>query len=450
MEADVPRTVGLYTLHGAIASGGVASVHLGRLHGAGRFARIVAIKRLLPVAANDPDIVSMLVDEGRLAARIKHPNVVSTLDVVVEGSEVALVMDYVDGESLASLARRMRDARRPIPIAIASAIVADTLRGLHAAHEAAAEDGTPLRMVHRDVSPQNVLVGVDGVARVVDFGVAKAVGRMRTTTDGSVRGKLGYMAPEQLAGDVVTPAADIYAAGVVLWELLTGERLFGGEVPERVIEKVMLGVVVPPSAKRADVPPTLDDVVRAAVEYEPSRRFRSARDMAVALEASVPPAGRVVIGDWVREVAPDVLAERASRVVAIERADAPRSAPPPPAPKSKGGQKRASVLAGGALVVVGVSVAFAAALARPVARARETPESLAAAPEPVGVVPAEDPRSVPTTPERSATPIASAAVRHAGAGPRRAAAGTAAPANGCDVPFRIDADGRRIYKRQCL
>src|SRR5262245_51026591 len=169
--------IGRYALHGELASGGMATVHLGRLLGPVGFSRTVAIKRLHAQYAQDPEFVSMFLDEARLAARIRHPNVVPTLDVVATSGELFLVMEYVPGESLSRLARAARDRMERMPPRIVSAIMSGVLHGLHAAHEAKSERGEPLGIVHRDVSPQNVLVGTDGVARVLDFGVAKAAGR---------------------------------------------------------------------------------------------------------------------------------------------------------------------------------------------------------------------------------------------------------------------------------
>src|SRR5262249_31938202 len=162
---------------------GMAAVYLARMRGALGFARTVAIKRLHANIARDPEFVAMLLDEARLAARIQHPNVVSTLDVVSDGDELFLVMDYVSGEPLSQLVAGARP-----PLGVASAIAFDMLNGLHAAHEAISERGEPLGIVHRDVSPQNLLVGVDGVARVADLGVAKAAARLTTTRDGRVKG----------------------------------------------------------------------------------------------------------------------------------------------------------------------------------------------------------------------------------------------------------------------
>ncbi|MCW5837256.1 MAG: serine/threonine protein kinase, partial [Labilithrix sp.] len=226
--------VGRYALGAPIARGGMATLHLGRLVGSAGFARTVAIKRLHRHLCADPSFLDAFADEARLAARIRHPNVVPTLDVVsTEASaaapgELLLVMEYVDGESLSALARQ---AKAPLPPPIVVAIVSEMLHGLHSAHEARSEDGQPLGIVHRDVSPQNVLVGADGVARLVDFGIARATGVRRgsSTGEGDLKGKLAYMAPEQIRREPVTRKTDIFAAGIVLWELLTGRRLFSSD-----------------------------------------------------------------------------------------------------------------------------------------------------------------------------------------------------------------------------
>ena len=173
------RTVGRYTVFGEIASGGMASVHLGRLQGTGGFARTVAIKRLHPALAKDSQLVTMLLDEARTSARIQHPNVVSTLDVIEDQDEVLLVLEYVHGESLANLLATVARKGQRAPVEVVAAIVAGALHGLHAAHEAKDEKGAPLELVHRDVSPQNILVDDNGNARLLDFGVAKALGRQQ-------------------------------------------------------------------------------------------------------------------------------------------------------------------------------------------------------------------------------------------------------------------------------
>jgi serine/threonine-protein kinase len=308
--------IGRYVVFDEIASGGMATVHLGRLRGAVGFARTVAIKRLHTGLARDEEFTAMFLDEARLAARIRHPNVVQVLDVVHEGGELFLVMDYVQGESLARLVRAVRPGM--IPPRIAVAIMASVLHGLHAAHEATSEHGQPLEIVHRDVSPQNVLVGTDGVARVLDFGVAKAANRIQTTRDGSVKGKIAYMAPEQLLSESVDRRADIYAAAVVLWEAITAERLFDGDNQGRVVRKILDEPVPIPSTKVPGLPKTLDDAVMRGLDRDVKNRWQTAREFASALERCLVPAPPTEIGEWVESIGGGPLLERLRRVKEIE------------------------------------------------------------------------------------------------------------------------------------
>jgi len=309
----------------------MATVHVGRLLGPVGFARTVAIKRLHPQYARDPEFVSMFLDEARMCARIRHPNVVPTLDVVATQGELFLVMEYVQGESLAQLVRGAAKRGRVMPWKVAIAIVAGMLQGLHAAHEAKDERGFPLGLVHRDVSPHNVLVGVDGMARVVDFGIAKASGRLHTTREGAVKGKLGYMAPEQMAAENVTRQADLYAGAVVLWETLTGTRLFDADTEAVVLAKVLTGEVKPPSSVVPGIPPELDAIVMKGLSRKVSSRYETGREFATALEKLGPsPLGEV--GDWVEETAEETLGSRARLVTDIENGSGGLT--PMPAPES--------------------------------------------------------------------------------------------------------------------
>jgi eukaryotic-like serine/threonine-protein kinase len=306
-----------YLLHGKIASGGMAVVHLGQVVGAQGFSRAVAIKRLHPQFATDPEFSTMLLDEARLAARIRHPNVVSTLDVVQTEEEIFLVMEYVNGDPLSSLLGEARKKGAPIPPDISSSIIAGALAGLHAAHEAKAEDGGPLQIVHRDVSPQNIMVGQDGIARVLDFGIARATVRSHATRTGQIKGKLRYMAPEQLRGETATRRVDIYAAGVVLWEVVTGLKLFAAETDAATFGRVMEGIVQPPSAV-AHVPREVDEVVLRALARDPAARYATALEMAAALEAALPPASSRQVGAWVELTAGPLLAARTQRIHEME------------------------------------------------------------------------------------------------------------------------------------
>jgi serine/threonine-protein kinase len=309
-----------YVLFDEIASGGMASVHFGRLGGPVGFSRVVAIKRLHKHLAREEDFVTMFTDEARLAARIRHTNVIPTIDVVA-GDEIFIVMEYIQGESLSRLIRAERARGRFIPMNYSLAIMAGTLHGLHAAHDATDERGEPLNIVHRDVSPQNVLVGSDGVPRVFDFGVAKAAGRLQNTRDGSLKGKIAYMSPEQLAGREVSRVSDVYSAGVMLWELLAARRLFDGDNEAAIIPKIMSSQIVPPSHMNPHVPPALDEITMCALQFDAARRFPSAKIMAQELERNGGLVSASELGDWVRELAHEAIAKRARRIHDIESRD---------------------------------------------------------------------------------------------------------------------------------
>jgi eukaryotic-like serine/threonine-protein kinase len=310
-----------YVLCEEVAAGGMATVHLGRLLGPVGFARTVAIKRLHAQFARDPEFVSMFLDEARLAARIRHPNVVSTLDVVARAGELFLVMEYVHGESLSTLLRRATNAGQAVPLAVAVAIVSGILYGLHAAHEATDERGNPLRVIHRDVSPQNILVDRDGVPRLLDFGVARAAWRVHTTRDGQLKGKLGYMGPEQLRGEPVDRRVDVFSAAVVLWEMLAGRRMYEGDTPSVYAQRMAGEPVVPPRRFAPSIPSALDATVMRGLAAAPDR-FATAREMAIALEGAAPLASAREIGEWVVTTAGADLARRAARVTEIESAPA--------------------------------------------------------------------------------------------------------------------------------
>jgi serine/threonine-protein kinase len=250
---------------------------------------------------------------------VRHPNVVPVLDVYAEEGELSLVMEYVDGESLARLWRATHERSAPIPVPIAVAVAASVLHGLHAAHEACDEQGAPLGLVHRDVSPQNVIVGSDGVARVIDFGIAKAESRSNVSREGQLKGKLPYMAPEQIQRGVVNRRTDVYGASVLLWELLTGERLFDGEAEGMILGRILDDEVPAPSTLRHGVPAGLDGVTLRGLARDQEQRFESARAMALELEKVVRPATTVEVGEWVESLAGTSLDERRQMLARLER-----------------------------------------------------------------------------------------------------------------------------------
>ena len=317
-DSRTVRTVGRYALYDEIAAGGMATVHLGRLLGPVGFSRTVAIKRLHPQYAKDPHFVAMFLDEARLAARIRHPNVVSTLDVVATEGELFLVMEYIHGESLSGLIKCARHRAERIPPPMAACIMTGMLNGLHAAHQARSERGELLGIVHRDVSPQNVLVGVDGVPRVLDFGVAKAVGRLQSTNDGQLKGKFSYMAPEQIEGGEGGPPTDVFAAGLVMWETLVGRRpIQAGTEVERMYQ-IIRGELPRMRSVVPSLPEELDRIVMKALSKDASDRYPTALAMALDIENLDLVVAQRRIGAWAEELAGDRLEKRARRAEEIE------------------------------------------------------------------------------------------------------------------------------------
>ncbi|MBX7197700.1 MAG: serine/threonine protein kinase, partial [Sandaracinaceae bacterium] len=306
--------LGRYEVLFPIASGGMATVYAARAVGEGRFRKPVALKVPLPTLASQPRFRDMLMDEATLSACVMSPHVVSTTDLVREGDTVFLVMDLVVGVGLRALERRFLD-RSPyaFPIPIALAILAQAARGLHDAHEARDTRGAPLQLVHRDVSPHNILVGVDGRARVADFGIAHAAHRLTTTKTGETKGKLAYFAPEQLVGERVDRRVDVFALGVVAYELLTGVRPFEGDNPLAIALNVAQKSVPPIHEIRPEVPREVSDLVAHAMVRDLDRRLATCAAFAESLERASGSVSLASIGALVRT-------EHSARVSAFERA----------------------------------------------------------------------------------------------------------------------------------
>jgi serine/threonine protein kinase len=269
----------------------MATVFLARLSGVGGFQRFVAIKRLHPHLAREPEFIEMFLEEARLAARIHHPNVVPILEIGETEHGYYIVMEYVEGDTLGRLLARSAQTGQRLPTKVGLRVIVDMLAGLDAAHELKDDEANPLGIVHRDISPQNVLVGVDGSARLSDFGVARATSRLSTTRTGQLKGKLAYMAPEQARGDRdIDRRADLFAAGIVLWEVLACRRLFKGDGEADTLNRVMNEPIPPVRSMAPMVPAALEAVVARALERERSKRYTTAAEFADALER----ASRVV------------------------------------------------------------------------------------------------------------------------------------------------------------
>ena len=474
------RPIGQYLVFDQIASGETATVHLGRLGGLAGFARTVAIKGLREQHTDDPEFVSMFLDEARLASRIHHPNVVPTLDVVQSEDGIFLVMEYVHGESLARLMPAMRSTQAACDVRIVATIMSGVLHGLHAAHEARDEQGHPLGIVHRDVSPQNVLVGVDGVPRVLDFGVAKALSHLQTRRKGQVKGKIAYMAPERVQNKPATRQSDVYAAAVVAWEMLAGQPLFPNN-QAAILTAVLHAPIRPPSEVAGRVPGELDRVVLRGLERDPAQRYQTALEMALELERCAGTAPASEIGEWVVSLAHEELAKRDVLLAEIEsvasgtrpaqtgrateavtvverRAGAPSIVAVTPTPTSVRRPLGRPMLLGGIGAATGLLVLGAILLFSRTERG----DAQAAATDPA----ASSPSAVTVT----SSPTASSTLSDKAAGTEPPSASTSAgaiephtrpassarrsphapPPPGCNPPFWIDEQGHKRYKPDCL
>jgi serine/threonine protein kinase len=317
-RAPLPR-LGKYELLAELASGGMATVYVARHLGVPGAERLVVIKRVHRHLLKVPQFREMFHDEARLASQIRHPNVVRLLDVIDDDGELLLVLEYIESISLSALVRRVGAAGERLTPAVASRIVADALLGLHAAHETKDMRGRELAIVHRDVSPQNVLVSVDGVGYLIDFGVAKASSRMTETTGGVIKGKLAYMSPEQAKGVEVDRRSDLFSAGVVLFEVLTGKRLFAttGKEGSSVLMDILLEPIDPPSHVVPEIPMALDAVVEHALERVRDERFPTAAAFHDALVAAVPPAPAKEVAEVVERFAGPMIRTQRAEILRI-------------------------------------------------------------------------------------------------------------------------------------
>ncbi len=323
----------------------MATVYLARVSGVGGFQRFVAIKRLHPHLAREPEFIEMFLDEARLAARIHHPNVVSILEIGASEQGYYIVMEYVEGDTLGRLLSRAAQTGQRLPLEVGLRIVVDMLSGLEAAHELTDDDGNPLLIVHRDVSPQNVLVGVDGNARLTDFGVARATSRLSVTRSGQLKGKVAYMAPEQARGDgAIDHRADVFAAGVVLWEVLAGRRLFKGDGEAQTLNKVLSDTIPSVQSVWPAVPAALEAIAAKALERDRTARYQSALELAEDIETASRGLG---VHGTTKDVAsyldsalgPEITSQREAVRAWVARSDPGRrsySQTPPPVRVSEG------------------------------------------------------------------------------------------------------------------
>ena len=280
----VGRTLGRYQILKHLASGGMAEVYLARTAGLEGFVRHVVIKRIRAKEARDNNYVKMFLDEARLAATLHHHNIVQVHDVGQEDDEWYLAMEYIHGKDARALAMKAVEAKEHLPLEHVVSIVSSAAAGLHHAHEQLGPDRKPLGLVHRDVSPSNILVGYDGSIKVADFGIAKAVQRSVETHSGTLKGKVAYMSPEQCRGKPVDRRSDVFALGIVLYELATGRRLFKAESEFMSMSAIVAGTVPAPTRFRPDLPPELELIIMKALATNPDERYGTADALRRALE----------------------------------------------------------------------------------------------------------------------------------------------------------------------
>jgi serine/threonine protein kinase len=279
--------LGRYQILRTLATGGIADVLLARATGMEGFARHVVIKSIRPELARETQLVRAFLEEARIAASLHHQHIVQVHDIGEQDGAYFFAMEYVHGETVRALLTRMREAGALVPIEQVISIATATAAGLHYAHEQVGSDGTSLGVVHRDVAPSNILLGYDGSVKLVDFGLAKAALRSAKTLSGTLKGKASYMAPEQCLGRPIDRRADIFALGIVLYELATARRLFKGENEFLTMRAIVEGDIPPPSRQRHDLPSTFDAIVMRALARAPAERFQTADELRGALESFV-------------------------------------------------------------------------------------------------------------------------------------------------------------------
>jgi eukaryotic-like serine/threonine-protein kinase len=284
MTASAERSFGPYRLVHQIATGGMAELHLALTRGIGGFEKYVALKMIHPNFSSDDHFIEMLVDEAKITVQLQHANIGQIFDLGRVGDTYYIAMEYVDGCDLYKLLRRAAEKDRPFPVEIAAYICKEVCSGLDHAHRKRDMDGRPLGIIHRDISPQNVLISTSGEVKVVDFGIAKATMRARQTRAGVIKGKYYYMSPEQASGEPLDARTDIFSAGILLHEMLTGQMLYWQEDVQRLLEMVRRADIAPPSANRKGVPPELDRMAMRALSRKVGGRWQTAYDFAAALE----------------------------------------------------------------------------------------------------------------------------------------------------------------------
>ncbi|MCE9672458.1 protein kinase [Myxococcus stipitatus] len=288
-DPDRGRRIGKYEILTRLSMGGMAELFLAFTSGPGGFRKFVAVKQILPDIKKDEQFVQMFLDEARITAAFSHANIGQVFDLGEDGGELYLAMEFLPGQNLEQVVKAASRRQYALPVGFIGRVIRDTCLGLHYAHHFTDPSGRPVAVVHRDVSPKNVMLTYDGVVKVIDFGIAKARGRLGRTQVGTVKGTSGYMSPEQVRGHAMDGRSDLFSVGVMLHELLTGQRLFNGPHEAAVMLQIVESEITSPRAGNPDIPEALDAVVMRALSRDVAHRFASGREMARAIEAALGP-----------------------------------------------------------------------------------------------------------------------------------------------------------------
>lgn len=278
--AEPTTQLGDYQLLEKIAQGGMAQVFKAKTVDPNGIERLVVVKRILPHISSDPEYISMLIDEAKIAVNFNHGNIAQIYDLGRVGSDYFIAMEYVDGKTIGQIVREFKEREKPIPIEVIAYCISELCWGLDYIHHKKGVDGQDLGVVHRDISPQNIIVSYSGTVKLIDFGVSKAMDKLSVTESGVLKGKFAYMSPEQAEGDIIDNRSDIFSVGVLLWELLTQERLFKRKTNQETLKAVKSATFVPPSKYRKDIPADLERIVEKALKRRKEQRYHTAGELA--------------------------------------------------------------------------------------------------------------------------------------------------------------------------
>jgi serine/threonine protein kinase len=312
-----------YDLLARLAAGGMAEIFLARANSLAGLERYVVLKRIRPERGDDARWVAMFLDEARLAAQLQHPNIAQVFDLGQIGDDYFYTMEYVHGEDVLDILTRTGELKQPMPVQVALSIIAGAAAGLAHAHERCAPDGRPLGIVHRDISPSNLMVSMEGTVKVVDFGVAKARFRSTETQAGTIMGKVAYLSPEQCTTGEIDHRSDIFSLGIVMYEMLTNSRLFKRETDYETLRSIARDNPIAPSAIVPNLPRGLDEVVLRALSKDPDKRYHTAHAMLDALEHVAEKAGMSITSNVLRRYMRDLFGMREEPWRELERAMIP-------------------------------------------------------------------------------------------------------------------------------